>query len=50
SEKMSLASIERKNLSKEELEKIQPEYKIDILFCINDIEYFSSETYVDKNS
>ncbi|CAG8744757.1 8434_t:CDS:2, partial [Funneliformis mosseae] len=43
-EEMSLASIERKNLSREESEKKRPGHKIDILFRIDDMEYFGSET------
>ncbi|CAG8698591.1 8193_t:CDS:2, partial [Acaulospora morrowiae] len=49
-EKMSLASIERKNLSREESERKQYGHKIDILFRIDDTEYFGSETYVDEDS
>ncbi|RGB25024.1 hypothetical protein C1646_475325 [Rhizophagus diaphanus] len=49
-EEMSLASIERKNLSREESEKKQSGHKIDILFRIDDMEYFGSETYVDEDS
>ncbi|CAB4401516.1 unnamed protein product [Rhizophagus irregularis] len=45
-EKMSFASIERKNLSREES---QYDYKIDILFRIDDTEYFRSEAYVDED-
>ncbi|CAG8507593.1 3715_t:CDS:10, partial [Funneliformis caledonium] len=48
-EEMSLASNERKNLSREESEKKQPGHKIDILFRIDDMEYFGSETYVDED-
>ena len=46
---MSLASIERKNLSREESEKKRPGHKIDILFRIDDMEYFGSETYVEED-
>ncbi|RIA96237.1 hypothetical protein C1645_733433 [Glomus cerebriforme] len=46
---MSLASIERKNLSREESEKKRTGHKIDILFRIDDMEYFGSETYVDED-
>src|SRR4051812_41353927 len=46
---MSLASIERKNLSREESGKKQAGHKIDILFRIDDMEYFGSETYVDED-
>ncbi|CAG8518917.1 16579_t:CDS:10, partial [Acaulospora morrowiae] len=49
-EEMSLASIERKNLSREESEKKQYGHKIDIIFRIDDIEYFGSETYADEDS
>ncbi|CAG8642499.1 4768_t:CDS:10, partial [Ambispora gerdemannii] len=48
-EEMSLASIERKSLSREESEKKQYGHKIDILFRIDDMEYFGSETYVDED-
>src|SRR6266498_433122 len=47
---MSLASIEHKNLSREESERKQYGHKIDILFRIDDTEYFGSETYVDEDS
>jgi hypothetical protein len=43
-------SIERKNLSREESERKQYGHKIDILFRIDDTEYFGSETYVDEDS
>jgi hypothetical protein len=46
---MSLASIERKNLLREESNRKQSGHKIDILFRIDDAEYFSSETYVDED-
>ncbi len=46
---MSLASIEHKNLSREESERKQYGHKIDILFRIDDTEYFGSETYVDED-
>jgi len=49
-EEMSFASIERKNLSREESERKQYGHKIDILFRIDDTEYFGSETYVDEDS
>ncbi|GBB99994.1 hypothetical protein RclHR1_03700002 [Rhizophagus clarus] len=49
-EEMSLASIERKNLSREESEKKQSGHKIDILFRIDNMEYFGSETYTDEDS
>ncbi|CAB4404473.1 unnamed protein product [Rhizophagus irregularis] len=48
-EEMSFASIERKNLSREESERKQYGHKIDILFRIDDTEYFGSETYVDED-
>jgi len=48
-EEMSLASVERKNLSREESERKQYGHKIDILFRIDDMEYFGSETYVDED-
>jgi hypothetical protein len=48
-EEMSLASIERKNLSREESERKQHGHKIDILFRFDDTEYFGSETYVDED-
>lgn len=47
---MSFASIERKNLSREESERKQYGHKIDILFRIDDTEYFGSETYVDEST
>lgn len=46
---MSLASIERKNLSREESNRKQYGHKIDIVFRIDDSEYFSSETYIDED-
>ncbi|PKY54949.1 hypothetical protein RhiirA4_427144 [Rhizophagus irregularis] len=48
-EEMSLASIERKNLSREESNRKQYGHKIDIVFRIDDSEYFSSETYIDED-
>ncbi|RGB42060.1 hypothetical protein C1646_751390 [Rhizophagus diaphanus] len=48
-EEMSLASIERKNLSREESNRKQYGHKIDIVFRIDDTEYFSSETYIDED-
>ncbi|CAB5354752.1 unnamed protein product [Rhizophagus irregularis] len=48
-EEMSFASIERKNLSREESERKQYGHKIDILFRIDDTEYFGSETQGHKN-
>ncbi|PKK58752.1 hypothetical protein RhiirC2_795820 [Rhizophagus irregularis] len=48
-EEMSFASIERKNLSHEESERKQYGHKIDILFRIDDTEYFRSDTYVDED-
>ncbi|CAB4442243.1 unnamed protein product [Rhizophagus irregularis] len=48
-EEMSLASIERKNLSREESNRKQYGHKIDIVFRIDDSEYFSSETYTDED-
>ncbi|CAG8658862.1 7363_t:CDS:2, partial [Acaulospora colombiana] len=48
-EEISLASTERKNLSREESGKKQSGHKIDILFRIDDVEYFGSETYVDED-
>ncbi len=47
---MSLASIARKNLPREESEKKRSGHKINIIFCINDIEYFGAETYTDEDS
>ncbi|CAI2195336.1 17989_t:CDS:2, partial [Funneliformis geosporum] len=49
SEEISLTSIEHKNLSREESERKQYGHKIDILFRIDDTEYFGSETYVDED-
>ncbi|CAG8541447.1 969_t:CDS:2 [Funneliformis caledonium] len=46
---MSLASIMRKNIPREESEKKQSGYKINIIFCIDNIEYFSAETFTDKD-
>ncbi|CAG8650325.1 10217_t:CDS:10, partial [Ambispora gerdemannii] len=46
-EEMSLASIARKNLSREESNKKQPGHKIDIIFRVDDMEYFGAETFVD---
>ncbi|CAG8585323.1 8146_t:CDS:2 [Diversispora eburnea] len=46
-EEMSLASISRKNLSREEVDRKQPGHKIDIIFRIDDMEYFGAETFVD---
>jgi hypothetical protein len=48
-EEMSLASIERKNLTREESEKKQSGHKIDIFFLIDNMEYFGSETYTDED-
>ncbi|CAG8461569.1 18029_t:CDS:10 [Acaulospora morrowiae] len=48
-EEISLASTERKNLLRDESEKKKSEPKIDILFRIDDVEYFGSETYVDED-
>ncbi|CAG8781066.1 23882_t:CDS:10, partial [Gigaspora margarita] len=48
-EEISLASTERKNLLRDESEKKKSGHKIDILFRINDVEYFGSETYVDED-
>ncbi|RHZ80948.1 hypothetical protein Glove_130g182 [Diversispora epigaea] len=48
-EEMSLASITRKNLSREESNKKQPGHKIDIIFRVDDIEYFGAETFVDDD-
>ena len=46
---MSLVSIERKNYQEKNQKKKQPGHKIDILFRIDDMEYFSSEIYVDED-
>ncbi|CAG8590247.1 10885_t:CDS:10 [Diversispora eburnea] len=46
-EEMSLASISRKNLLREESSKKQPGHKIDIIFRVDDMEYFGAETFVD---
>ncbi|CAG8485720.1 12338_t:CDS:10 [Ambispora leptoticha] len=48
-EEMSLASTQRKNLSREESGKKQSGHKIDILFRIDNMEYFGSETYTDED-
>ncbi|CAG8748318.1 23345_t:CDS:10 [Gigaspora margarita] len=48
-EEMSLASIMRKNISREESEKKQPGHKIDIIFRIDDMEYFSAETFTEED-
>ncbi|GES89912.1 C2H2-type zinc finger transcription factor [Rhizophagus clarus] len=48
-EEMSLASIMRKNLTREESEKKSSGHKIDIIFRVDDVEYFSAETYVDED-
>ncbi len=47
---MSLASIMRKNLTREESGKKNPGHKIDIIFRVDDVEYFSAETFVDEDS
>lgn len=46
---MSLASIMRKNLTREESEKKSSGHKIDIISRVDDVEYFSAETYVDED-
>ncbi|PKK61422.1 hypothetical protein RhiirC2_718432 [Rhizophagus irregularis] len=46
---MSLASIERKNMTREDTEKKRSGHKIDILFRIDNMEYFGSETYTDED-
>lgn len=46
---MSLASIMRKNIPREESEKKQPGHKIDIIFRIDDMEYFGAETFTDED-
>ncbi|CAG8517840.1 4945_t:CDS:10 [Cetraspora pellucida] len=48
-EEMSLASIMRKNISREESEKKQLGHKIDIIFRIDDMEYFSAETFTEED-
>jgi len=48
-EEMSLASIERKNMTREDTEKKRSGHKIDILFRIDNMEYFGSETYTDED-
>lgn len=48
-EEISLASTERKNLLRDESEKKKSGHKIDILFRINDVEYFGSDSYVDED-
>ncbi|CAG8670905.1 6506_t:CDS:2, partial [Cetraspora pellucida] len=48
-EEMSLASIIRKNISREEADKKQPGHKIDIIFRVDDIEYFGAETFTDED-
>ncbi len=48
-EEMSLASIMRKNIPREESEKKQPGHKIDIIFRIDDMEYFGAETFTDED-
>jgi hypothetical protein len=46
---MSLALIMRKNIPREESEKKKPGHKIDIIFRIDDIEYFGTETFTDED-
>jgi hypothetical protein len=46
---MSLASIMRKNIPREETEKKQSGHKIDIIFRIDDMEYFGAETFIDED-
>ncbi|RGB41259.1 hypothetical protein C1646_752321 [Rhizophagus diaphanus] len=48
-EEMSLVSFARKNISREESEKKQPEHKIDIIFRIDDMEYFCAKTFTDED-
>ncbi|KAF0365661.1 hypothetical protein F8M41_013808 [Gigaspora margarita] len=48
-EEMSLASIMRKNIPREESEKKRSGHKIDIIFRIDDMEYFSAETFTDED-
>ncbi|CAG8611788.1 11551_t:CDS:10 [Funneliformis caledonium] len=48
-EEMSLASIMRKNIPREESEKKKSEHKIDIIFRIDDMEYFGAETFTDED-
>jgi len=48
-EEMSLASIIRKNIPREESEKKKSGHKIDIIFRIDDMEYFGAETFTDED-
>ena len=48
-EEISLASIIRKNIPRDEREKKRFGHKIDIIFRVDDMEYFGAETFIDED-
>src|SRR2546426_109704 len=47
---MFLTSIMHKNLTRKEFRKKSRDNKIDIIFCVDDVEYFNTKIFVDKDS
>jgi hypothetical protein len=48
-EEISLASIMRKNIPRDEREKKKFGHKIDIIFRVDDVEYFGVEMFIDED-